>query len=77
MIGPNKLSINSSDAILPLYASSQAFDKAVSYRPGGATESLFFMRGKGEHGRRRRIWAGALSAAAYVSYSTGVRFCLT
>ncbi|EKM59212.1 uncharacterized protein PHACADRAFT_25314 [Phanerochaete carnosa HHB-10118-sp] len=61
-IGPNKLSINSIDAIHPIYASSQAFDKAESYRPGRAADgSLFFTRGKVQHGRRRRIWASALT----------------
>lgn len=65
LIGPNKLSINSADAVHSIYASSQAFDKAASYRPGRIGDgSLFFARGRTEHLHRRRIWAGALTSTA-------------
>ncbi|EKM59211.1 uncharacterized protein PHACADRAFT_205387 [Phanerochaete carnosa HHB-10118-sp] len=64
-IGPNKLSINSADAVHSIYASSQAFDKAASYRPGRIGDgSLFFARGRAEHLHRRRIWTGALTSTA-------------
>ncbi|GJE84195.1 cytochrome P450 [Phanerochaete sordida] len=61
-IGPNKLSIKSVDAIHPIYASAQAFDKAISYRMGLIqNNSLFFLRDKPAHGRSKRVWSGALT----------------
>lgn len=64
-IGPNRVSINSSDAIYPIYASPQAFDRAASYRPGLIHDgSLLFSRKRVEHGHRKRIWAGALTSHA-------------
>lgn len=63
--GPDKLSINSSTAIHPIYASSQAFDKSEAYRPGRShDDALFFMRDRTKHSRRRKIWAQAFTPAA-------------
>jgi cytochrome P450 len=63
--GPNTLSINSHEALAPIYTTSKSMDKSDAYRPGRAPDGgLFFIRKRTEHNTRRRIWAAAFSNAS-------------
>jgi len=62
LIHKGPITIDSHDAISPVYASSSAFDKSEAYVPGRLQgKGIFFIRGKEEHSVRRRIWAGAFT----------------
>ncbi|KAJ7679340.1 cytochrome P450 [Mycena polygramma] len=69
-IGPNTLSINSHEAIGPIYSSANCMNKSNSYRPGRVFDGgLFFIREKDIHDARRRIWAPAFSPSSLSSAS--------
>ncbi|KAJ6517974.1 cytochrome P450 [Mycena vitilis] len=69
-IGPNTLSINSHEAIGPIYSSANCMNKSHSYRPGRVFDGgLFFIREKNIHDVRRRIWAPAFSPSGVSSAS--------
>ncbi|PSR90838.1 hypothetical protein PHLCEN_2v4807 [Hermanssonia centrifuga] len=62
--GPNTLSINSLEAVGPIYSSAQCFNRSEGYRPGRfGDNSLFFIRDRQRHNIRRRVWAGAFTPA--------------
>ncbi|THH00847.1 hypothetical protein EW026_g1718 [Hermanssonia centrifuga] len=53
--GPNTLSINSLEAVGPIYSSAQCFNRSEGYRPGRfGDNSLFFIRDRQRHNIRRR-----------------------
>ncbi|KAH7913697.1 cytochrome P450 [Hygrophoropsis aurantiaca] len=67
--GPNTLSINSHNAVSPIYASSQAWDKSDAYNPARTQgQGLFFIRDKIQHDARRRFWAKAFTPQALDLY---------
>lgn len=61
--GPNTISLNSHDAILPIYASASAWDKSDAYQLGLIPGTgLFFIRDRKSHDyRRRHYWAPSLT----------------
>jgi hypothetical protein len=61
--GPNTISLNSHDAILPIYASASAWDKSDAYQLGLVPGTgLFFIRDRKSHDyRRRHYWAPSLT----------------
>lgn len=61
--GPNTISMNSHDAILPIYASASAWDKSDAYQLGLVPGTgLFFIRDRKSHGyRRRHYWKPSLT----------------
>ncbi len=64
VLGPNTLSINSLEAVGPIYSSAQCFNRSEGYRPGRfGDNSLFFIRDRQRHNIRRRVWAGAFTPA--------------
>jgi hypothetical protein len=68
--GPRELSINHADAVPQLYASTSRCAKAPFYGATGADHnvSIFAVRNKKIHARRRHAWDRALNGAAQVSY---------
>lgn len=61
--GPNTISLNSHDAILPIYASASAWDKSEAYQLGLVPGTgLFFIRDRRTHDyRRKHYWASSLT----------------
>ncbi|KAF8148431.1 cytochrome P450 [Crassisporium funariophilum] len=71
--GPNTLTIDSHDAISPIYASAGALDKSDAYIPGRMEgNGLFFIRSKDEHNVRRRLWAGAFTPQWLETYKPAI-----
>jgi hypothetical protein len=68
--GPNTISLNSHDAILPIYASASAWDKSDAYQLGLIPGTgLFFIRDRKSHDyRRRHYWTPSLTNDACVSH---------
>ena len=61
--GPNTISLNSHDAILPIYASASAWDKSDAYQLGLIPGTgLFFIRDRKSHDyRRRHYWTPSMT----------------
>jgi len=71
--GPNTLSINTHSAINPLYASANAMEKSLAYRPGRLHgDGLFFQTRHFEHTERRRLIAGAFSPSNISGWTSTV-----
>ncbi|KDR69574.1 hypothetical protein GALMADRAFT_145320 [Galerina marginata CBS 339.88] len=68
--GPNTLTIDSHEAISPIYASAGALDKSDAYKIPGKEEGsgLFFIQSKEEHNVRRRLWAPAFTPQSLERY---------
>jgi len=64
--GPNTISLNSHDAILPIYASASAWDKSDAYQLGLVPGTgLFFIRDRKTHDHRRKhYWSSSLNSDA-------------
>ena len=62
---PDTISINSLDAVGPIYAAANAYDKSKLYRLGRIwDDALLFIRERGPHNERRKVWAGAFTPNA-------------
>lgn len=65
--GPNTISINLHEAILPVYGTASAWNKTDAYHLGGlAGAGLFFIQDRDEHNARRKYWAPAFTNEAWV-----------
>ncbi len=67
MPGPNTISINLHEAILPVYSTASAWNKTDAYHLGGlAGAGLFFIQDREEHNARKKYWAPAFTNEAWV-----------
>lgn len=70
-IGPNTISINLHEAILPVYSTASAWNKTDAYHLGGlAGAGLFFIQDREEHNARKKYWAPAFTNEALASYES-------
>lgn len=70
-VAPNSISINSVEAVGPIYSAANAFEKSTLYRLGRImSHALLFIRERGPHAERRKIWAGAFTPSASVFLQT-------
>ncbi|PKX89091.1 cytochrome P450 [Aspergillus novofumigatus IBT 16806] len=75
-LGPCEISINHPDAVGAIYSAKSQCMKAPWYGIGRPYESLFAVREKEEHVRRRRVWDMAMHPRCLEKYEIRLRNCM-